>query len=216
MSKPTHAQEMLASARANLATAAECAETAHAEQNKRLIRKTEAEARGAEAFRDVRDKKVSEEVGAMRMAQANEDAKDLQDLIERSALLLANLNAELSRAQAAVHEAEAGARREEGEITATALTSHIDSLKKLHTEAVGERHQLYRKMGLNTAAAELLRRVKALELELLETIAKCYDAHVETDPPRSPGSRRTSSVHDFYRPSPALQDVVSQGTKPRI
>ncbi|CAE6714333.1 hypothetical protein [Paraburkholderia haematera] len=216
MSKPTHAQEILASARANLATVAERAEAAHVEHNKRLIRKTEAEARGAEAFRDVRDKKISEEVGAMRVAQANEDAKDLQGLIEQSALLLANLNAEVSRAKAAEHEAEAGARREESEIVATELSDYIHNLEAARTDAVNERHQLYRGMSLNAAAAELLKRVKSLEQEFLETIAKCYDIHVETDPPRSPGSRRTCSVHDFYRPSLALQDVVSQGTKPRF
>jgi len=206
----------LAHVRVNLTATAERAEQAHAAQSKLLVRKSEAESLAAAAFSDFRAGKISEEVAALRKASAEADANDLKELIDQGAAVLVQLNADLAAAQAVERKAESAARSEEDAATASTLTSHIDNLKKLHTEAVDERHQFYRKMGLSKAAMELLKHIRALESELLQAVAKCYDIHVEMDPPRSPASRKTSSVLDFYKPSAALQDVVLQGAKPRI
>lgn len=217
MTQATHALQVLAAARSALTTAAKRLDEATRENSALLVRLTEAQARSAEAFRLARANGDADGKYALAMKFADEDARDIQTLLDKSSLLIPTLNAEFNGAQIAANEAEAGARREEDEITANALTSHIDSLKKLHTEAVDERHQFYRKMGLNTAAAALLKRIEALEFELLQAVAECYDIHVAMEPPRGgPTSRRTSSVHDFYKPSLALQDVVRQGAKPRI
>jgi len=212
----TQALNNLAHARANLTATAERAEQAHAAQSKLLVRRSEAESLAAAAFNDFRTGKISEEVAALRKASAEADVNDLKALIDQGAAVLVQLNADLAAAQAVERKAESAARSEEDAATASTLTSHIDNLKKLHTEAVDERHQFFRKMGLSKAAMELLKHIRALESEMLQAVAKCYDIHVEMDPPRSPASRKTSSVLDFYKPSAALQDVVSQGAKPRI
>lgn len=212
----SHAIHVLAEARDTLVKATENAELAHATHNVLLVRKSEAEAKIAEAIRDARDRKIDEATAALRMSIASEDAKGIQVLIDESMPALASLDAVVSRAQAQAAKAEVDARKEENELTAIELTSHVDKLHAALTEAIKERHQYYRKVGLNTAAADLLKRIKALEHLLLEAIAECYDIHVEMEPPRSPTQRRTSSVLDFYKPSAALQDVVRQGSKPRI
>ncbi|MFM0451684.1 hypothetical protein PQR21_14955 [Paraburkholderia nemoris] len=212
----TTAIHALAEARAAFVNATEKAEVAHAANNALLVRLTEACAKSTEAVRDACDGKIDEAMAALRMSIADQDAKDIQALLDKSMPVLASLDAAVLRAQAQAAKAEVDARKEENELTAIELTNHVDKLHALLTEAISERHQYYRKVGINAAAADLLKRIKALENQLLETIAECYDIHVEMDPPRSPASRKTSSVHDFYKPSLALQDVVRQGAKPRI
>lgn len=213
----TQALNNLAQARANLTAVAERAEQAHAAQSKLLVRRSEAESLAAAAFSDFRTGKLSEEVAALRKASAEADANDLKVLIDQGAVVLVQLNADLAAAQAVERKADSAARSEEDAATASTLTSHIDNLKKLHTEAVDERHQFHRKMGLSKAAMELLKHIRALESELLQAVAKCYDIHIEMEPPRSsPASKRMSSVHDFYKPSIELQNVVRSGVKPRI
>ncbi|MFL9998269.1 hypothetical protein PQR34_43820 [Paraburkholderia sediminicola] len=212
----TTAIHALAEARAALVTATEKAEVAHAANNALLVRLTEACAKSSEAVRDARDGKIDEATAALRMSIADQDAKDIQVLLDKSPPVLASLDAAVLRAQAQAAKAEFDARKEENELTAIELTNHVDNLHAALTEAIQERHQYCRKVGLHVAAADLLKRIKALEHQLLEAIAECYDIHVEMDPPRSPASRRTSSVHDFYKPSLALQDVVRQGAKPRF
>jgi hypothetical protein len=212
----SHAIHVLAVAHDTLVKVTENAESAHATHNVLLVRKSEAEAKSAEAIRDARDGRIDEATAALRMSIASQDAKGIQVLIDESMPVLASLDAAVLRAQAQVAKAEVDARNEENELTAIELTSHVDKLHAALTEAIKERHQYYRKVGLNAAAADLMKRIKALERQLLEAVAECYDIHVEMDPPRSPTSRKTSSVHDFYKPSLALHDVVRQGAKPRI
>jgi hypothetical protein len=213
---PTPAIQALAASRNRLAECAERSESAHAAHSQLLIRKSEAEAAAASALTDHKAGKISEEVAALRKASAEADANDIKELIDQGAAVLVQLNAALAVAQAAERAAESAARIEEDEAAASMLSSHIDNLKKLHTEAVDERHQLYRKMGLGKAAVELLKHIKALESELLQAVAECYDIHVAMDPPRTKISRKTSSVHDFYRPSAALNDMVRHGATPRL
>ncbi|MCX4137906.1 hypothetical protein M0D68_06905 [Paraburkholderia sp. SEWSISQ10-3 4] len=212
----TQALNNLAHARANLTATAERAEQAHAAQSKLLVRRSEAESLAAAAFSDFRAGKISEEVAALRKASAEADANDLKALIDQGAAALVQLNANLAAAQAAERKAESVARREEDEATASTLTSHIDNLKKLHAEAVDERHQFYRKMGLNTAAMELLKYIKELEKEFLDAVAERYRIQVEMNPRTGPNSRVAINVFDFYRPSAALGELVRQGTKPHI
>jgi hypothetical protein len=213
---PTPAIQALAAARNRLAEHAERSQSAHAAHSQLLIRKSEAEAAAASALADHKAGKITEEVAALRKASAEADANDLKALIDQGAAVLVQLNADLAAAQAAERKAESAARKEEDEATASTLTSHIDNLKKLHAEAVDERHQFYRKMGLNTAAMELLRYIKELEKEFLDAVAERYRIQVDMNPRTGPNSRVATSVFDFYRPSAALDELVRQGTKPRI
>ena len=217
MTQATHALQQVAAARAALTAAAERLEEETQRNTKLLVQLSDAKTRSAEAFRLGRQGDPDGK-HAMAMKVADADAIDIQGLLDALSRLLTALNAEFIRCQAAEHEAEENARREENEITATALTSHIGNLKKLHSEAVDERHQFYRKMGLNTAAAELLKHIKALELEFLEAVAECYRIHVEIDKdkPHSATARRMTSAFTFYTPHSALKDLVSQGAKPLI
>jgi hypothetical protein len=212
----TQALNNLAHARANLTAATERAEQAHAAHSNLLVRRSEAESLAAAAFSDFRAGKISEEVAALRKASAEADASDLKELIDQGAEALVQLNADLAAAQAVERKAESAARSEEDAATASTLTSHIDNLKKLHAEAVYERHQFYRKMGLNTAAMELLKYIKELEKEFLDAVAERYRIQVEMNPRTGPNSRVAISAFDFYRPSAALDELVRQGAKPRI
>ncbi|WP_321853194.1 hypothetical protein [Paraburkholderia tropica] len=216
MTHATHAQQKVAAARAALMGAAERLEEASQKNTKLLVQLTEAKTRSAEALRLGRQGDTDGK-HAMAMKIADADAAEIQIVLEELANLLITLNEDFNGAQASAHEAEAGARREEDEIIAAALTNHIDNLEKLRDEAVEERHQFYRKMGLNVASAALIKRIKSLELELLHAVAGCYEIHVEMDPPRSNRTaRRMSSVFDFYKPCIELQDVVRSGAKPRL
>ncbi|MFM0647033.1 hypothetical protein PQR14_22135 [Paraburkholderia bryophila] len=216
MSQATPALQFLAQARATLAEAVERAEAAHATNNTLLVRLTEARAKSSEAVRDAKDKKIDEATAALRMSIAEADAKDTQALLDQLALVLVQLNAAVTHARAQATKAEVDARKEENEITANELTGHVNNLHAALTEAINERHQCCRKVSLNAAATDLLKRIRALERELLEAVAECYDIHVEMENPHSHASRKTSSVFDFYKPSPELKDVVRQGAKPRF
>jgi hypothetical protein len=204
MTNPTCAQEDLANARANVAMAAERAEAAHATHNLLLVRKTEAESRNAEAIRDVRENKISEEIGAMRMAQATEDLKELNVLIEQGAVTLQKLNLDFDLAQRQQREAEDDARREEQELTATELSVHISKLKAVLSDAVEERHQLYLKMNLGAAAAELERQLRQLEQDVLAVAAERYRIQKMMDP-------KSGNWAVFYKPNQQLYDLVLHG-----
>lgn len=216
MTQATPALHILAQARATLTDAVEKVEAAHAAQSTLLVRRTEAHAAADAALTDHKTGKITEEVAALRRASSLHDVADLDALIAAAVPVLATLNAAVTHAQTQATKAEVEARKEENEITANELTSHVNNLQAALTEAINERHQYCRKVSLNAAATDLLNRIKALERELLEAIAECYDIHIEMEPPRGQASRRISSVHDFYKPSPELKDVVRQGAKPRF
>jgi hypothetical protein len=134
---------VLAAARADLVTATEKAEAAHAAQTKLLTRKAESEAAAAAVFSDYRAGKITEEVAALRKAGHEADAADLAVLIEQGAAALAAVNAEQARAQSLAAQAETAARNEELALVAKELDTQIQKLEQTFLAAIAERGRIY-------------------------------------------------------------------------
>jgi hypothetical protein len=143
----THALNVLAAARAALVTTSEKASAAHEAHTQLLTRLSEAQARGAEAIRDVRAGTLDEATGSMRKAIADADSVDVQTLIDASAALLAAINDEHARAVAKSAAAETAARNEELQQGANAMDQKIKELESLFLSAVAERARIHKAMN---------------------------------------------------------------------
>ncbi|MFM0663337.1 hypothetical protein [Paraburkholderia sediminicola] len=182
----TYAINALAGARAALASASEKADRNHNAHSALLVRLSEAEARSAGAENDFRAGTIDETVSAFRRSIAAADARDLQTMINQSALALAAENTELSHAKARVTEAEKAAHREELQLTDSELKNRVEYLEKLFLETVTARARLHIRMN----------------------------APADTDPDSIPKSRFPVSTNGIYKPSVTLENLIRQNVLP--
>lgn len=141
----------LASVRASLATSSEKADQAHRAHSALLVRLAETQAKSAGAMTDFRAGTIDEATAALRKSIADDDAKDIQALIEQSVPVLAALNDEHQRLIQQATDAEGAARREEGQLAASALDAQIKQVELTLLAALAERYRIH--IGLNGTRA---------------------------------------------------------------
>ncbi|MGF6994655.1 hypothetical protein [Paraburkholderia sp. GAS32] len=139
----SQAAQILAAARANLVTATERAEAAHAAQSKLLVRKSECEAAAATALADFRAGKIDEATASLRKASADADAKDIAGLIDQGAAHLATLNRDVIARKGDAAQAENEFKREEWTIETAVLDRQIAQLEATFLAAMAERYRLH-------------------------------------------------------------------------
>jgi hypothetical protein len=133
----------LAAVRASLATSSEKVDEAHKAHSALLVRLSEAEAKSAEAVSLHRAGTIDEATAALRKSIADADAADIRALIESSVPVLAALNAEHQRLIQQATDAESVARREEGQLAASALDEQIKQIEQTLLSALAERFRIH-------------------------------------------------------------------------
>jgi hypothetical protein len=135
----SHAINALAAARDALVNLTEKSEAMHGQQSQLLMKLSEAQARSTEALRLARASGDEGGKHALAMKIADQDAADLQALVDQGAQALLEANCALALAKEAESRAVHTARREEMTMTATELDKALKDIETQFLACMAER-----------------------------------------------------------------------------